>query len=1130
VLVVLLLVLVNLSVLYLVLDPPSNGDDNGDAGPQDHPWNITVEPQVISDDIEWVGLNGRLDRPVRVVEGGKLRLDSCRLELHHEDLLWFADTFFRVEEGGMLEIEDSILEVVPSPIPDDVLVGPRWSDREIPQISRVVNLEGTLRPVLSFELQWRFNGTPLTVAVHPDPGGELVELERIDPEGPSEGWLQVEVPLEDYVNSIPRIVIYPSIYPEDVYYIKDLAVTDEGEQLPYDLPPSEYPQTDYRYYDLWYYNGFITYRKAMFWHRIPDALVDIRGHMLLIGSTFRVSTEIARSGGYNFERESIYPWASDKNIWYSVRGMHIEADHGYLEALGSTFEHAPIIANSSILDLDGCRFESAFDMVTMRNCTGLLVDNTFIRKVLPEGEGHWRPDIGRAIWAISSENNTDVDPVEITGCEFRDVELAVDLAYASASIEDCSFWRVSRLCIWDHASPRVTTWEELSARNTFQYCTGDLYMSTGTTDLYFNGSSAWDRDVTFWDTEGQPIDLPRFPSGQIIYFLQLRARLVRLDVLVEAMDVVRVVDHINLAIHGESPPYAIWEGELNITIEAGVETMDVDLFPLFEDQVGYPWDKVDTVARLLKVWPSGNATVGTYNLTFYIETGDLIVYNTSLDILLDGELVRSIDAVELGEDLFSSGWVPIEHTQFFEPGVRELQVVVSGNRIINWTHVSKEREVFLAQTFDIMRAAPSNTSEEIEQFIRIEDAVLAIDSDTTFELDDLHPANGSWYDTSLYLTGGKGAGLIFRNLTFDPEVVVRMAYFSQVDLHFVDTEIPAFQLSLANQYLTYDELIELDIHGQAGEITIENCTTNWMWLELWQHALRVSDTDGGGGIDVISAGNSTVSFHNVSDGFSDTFASGNIWSYTVTDSHFWGYNSSGFHFYADQIRTIQFSNCTFEDASLFIQVGSAYRGYWVLNVTGCDFSGTGSYFAMLWNTYRRDNWGDSPAAYPIPYGSVTGNTFSGDDTSIVLHHALYGSTFVNNTIHEGVRAWAWYWTKIELRLDLTTRNDHEYVVLEDPRFLTELRLLDNIELRNVNYFYEVTEDLGGPIVPPPLNVVARWYTAWGYELIVVDFVQADLRKDVNMLAYQVWPDPQEFLSLYIEDWPWGLEGWDGGNW
>ena len=300
--VVLMLLLVNLYLLWTVLEPPPDDDGNGGEGPPlpDHPWNITVKPQVITEETEWVGRAGRLERPVVVADGGVLRLESCCLELHEEDIIWFDGPFFQVEDGGALEIVDSVLEVVPSPIPDDVLVGPTWSDRSIPQISRVVNLEGTDWPVLTFDLRWRFNGTPLSIAVQPDAASGLVEIERIDPEGPFEDWQHVEVSLRDYVDTTPRLVIYPTVYPEDVYFIKDLNVTDGGKDLPYDLPSSE------EYYGRWLDEGFVRYWNALSWNWEDAKVLDIQGHVYIEGSTIRVPQEIERSGSSRYNREDIH--------------------------------------------------------------------------------------------------------------------------------------------------------------------------------------------------------------------------------------------------------------------------------------------------------------------------------------------------------------------------------------------------------------------------------------------------------------------------------------------------------------------------------------------------------------------------------------------------------------------------------------------------------------------------------------------------------------------------------------------------------------------------------------------------------------------------------------------------------
>ncbi|UCC92722.1 MAG: hypothetical protein JSW25_08670, partial [Thermoplasmata archaeon] len=980
---------------------------------------------------------------------------------------------------------------------------------------------------VTFDLRWRFNGTPLTIAVQTDADSGLVELARIDPDGPCEDWLHVEVPLGDYIDSMPRIVIYPSIYPEDTYFIRDLNVTDGGSLLPYDIPPD----TDH-YYGGWLVDGFIMYSNAMSWNWRDVKVMDLQGAVRIEGSTVRVATEVTRTGYGTVDRENIFSRWPDKNIWASVRGMHIELDHGRLDARGSVFEHAPIMANSSILDMTGCRFESAYDMVTMSNCYGSIVDNTFVGKDLPEGMGHWIPSYLRPMWAISLENNTGGGVVEVIDCEFNDVGQAIDLARAVYDIEDCTFRRVTDICIWDHASRGATEWEDLSSANSFQYCTGDLYMRTGTTDLEFNGTSVQYQNETFFDTEGTPIDKPDYTETRWSYWSGKQARLVRMDLLVEAMDTVRVVNRTDMYVWSENPydgPYTT----LLVTIDAGVESMYVDLFTLFEEQVGHPWEDVRSWADLRKVWPAGDAPVGTYNLSIVLYTRELYIYNISVDLLLDNQLVRHIGEEEFWMELATDSRAQIEQTMFFEPGTHDLQVVISGFRVLNGTNVSDEREVFLDHSFHIMRAAPENTSEEIVEFLKEPGVVLAVEAGTTFVLDDLQPTNSSlYYDLpSFNLTGGEGSGLTFRGFDNESALFMHIVLFSHVNLSFVDTQVPAMYLAMGSYYLTYQEQGEVDPEAIMGEITFSNCTTRWMWLDIWQYSLSVSECTVAGEMAYFCAGNGSVSISNVTGVYTSCYASGPIWSYTVTDSHFTGYNASGFYIHADEIRTLRFSNCTFVDASLHIDVEGPYKGPWELDVTGCEFTGNGSFLSMLWSTYHRSNWGESPASYPIPFGSVSGNTFSGTDTVVVLHHALYRTTLGDNTFADGAKAWAWYWTKINPHPEISTSNEYTLIVLDDPDLPTEFPVRNNLHLRDENYFYEVTGDLGGDIEPPPLRVVVQWRTERGYRLMTTDFVDVDLQRDVNTFTYTIWPDLQGVLALHIEDWPWEkLERWEGGRW
>ena len=430
-----------------------------------------------------------------------------------------------------------------------------------------------------------------------------------------------------------------------------------------------------------------------------------------------------------------------------------------------------------------------------------------------------------------------------------------------------------------------------------------------------------------------------------------------------------------------------------------------------------------------------------------------------------------------------------------------------------------------------MRATSTNTSEEVEAFVRGENSTLAIDAHTIFELDDFRPTNSSWYDEDrLTITGGRGAGLTLRNLSVDNDTRAYLGLYSHVSIRFEDTRVPGCFFTLFDEYLTDDEYYQHDRRAILGEISVHNCTDGWFWLDLGQYAVNITDSNGTGGVNLFSSGNSTVRMENVTNSFSYSYASGRVFSYTLRDCGFWGYESSSIILKTADIYDISITNCTFDGAVLGLEAESPHQGHTGLEVSGCHFSGNGSMFYMLWDTYHRDDWGPNPTNFPYHYGTVSGNTFSGNRTGVMLHHALYNGTFVDNTLEEGARAWAWYWTDISPEPERNVGNEHEVHIFPLPGLLTEFPEPFDVYQRDENYYYEVTDQLGGPIEHPQLRVAIHWYTHWGHELVLSDVVSVDLARDSTIITYPVWSDLQGLLPMYIEDWPWRIEGYEGSRW
>jgi len=1125
--VVLMLVALNLLAVIVVLDPFADTDRPDDDLPfEGHPWNATVEPLVISGEVEWTDIDARLEQPVIIESGGRLLLKDCHLQLNEEDVLWFESPYITVRDGGTLELDNSTLEVVTSELSDDVLVGPDWSSYHIPHMSRVVDLEGADRPVLTMDLRWRFKGTPLSISVQESTSSGLEELVRFDPKKAWDDWVHLEVPLTDYVDSIVRVIVYFPVYPRDVYYIRGLNITDDGDDLPVSIP-----STEDAYYGQWMDSGFVKYWNALSWRWRQRRVILGNGEVSLRDSTISVPTEVQRSASSHYDRANIFTRWPQNNTWASTRDWSIELDHANLEATACTFQNVPVLLTNSRVELLRCTFVSPYDMVTLNRCEGEIVDGVFKREGMPDGFSHVNPP-DRMLWALSIENGSYEDPVSVIDCSFQDVEEAIDLGQALYVIKGCTFSGVTRLAVWDHAPLGGTPWLQLAEDNTFLDCPGDLYMRTGLTDIYFNGTRVNLINMTIIDTEGRPIDgVSEMPGYNWDYWRGMRAHMLRLDVLVEALDDVRVVNRTEVNVYSYVDPYYWRDTEVTVTVDAGVYELEADLEALFYEQHSLPWFEVGTEVSVRRVWRTPETPEGTYNVSVVVPTNQLYVYNLTVDLFLNGHQVRHIEQDEFWDELPRIGGAVIDQSLYLDPGVNGLQVVVSGQRILNETHVNVTREEFADPVFKIMRAINGSPPEDVEDFLSEKGVVLAVDEGAAFELEDLRLVNTTFVVPTFYLTGGAGAALTFRNNTFEPHLLLIIAMFDHVDLHFVDTEIPSLYQTFYDYYYWDQDFIADDPEEIVGEITIRNCTKGWIHLNLYRTSLEVSDTSGPGGISLFAVDNATVSLHNVTDDDWNAYASGAIWSYTITDCHLSSTYGNGLELRADLINSIRVVDCVIDGSYIDISLQDPSKPPWDLEISGCEFTGSDSYLTVLWPIPRDSGWERSSASFPVPRGEISGNTFSGSGTRVVLHHALYGTTFGENTLSDDVRLWAWYWTIVEAHPEMPLANEYDVLFLDHPDLARDAPFPVEEETNAERYFYyDVTELWDRPFEPPRPTAVIVWYTIGSYQRMVTDFVAVDLTQDLNYYEYRIWSDPQGLLAFYIEDWPWDLEDYRGGRW
>ncbi|NOQ54135.1 MAG: hypothetical protein GQ558_05985 [Thermoplasmata archaeon] len=1130
--IVVVLLLINVYAVYLLVDFPDGEIEEEDDGPDvDHPWDRMIEPMEISDDVVWDGMEGRLETPVRVMEGGHLTVVDSDIDLLYEDMLWFNGSYFEVEPGGTLEFVDSTIEVVSGELDPNILVGPFNSQYDIPAVSRVVNLAGTSEPLLSFDLRWFFNGTPLNVAIQPTPESALISLGSLDPQGPCEGWEHYEYSLEFYVGTTPRVVIYLPEYPDDVFMIRNLNVTDGGMDLPFDLPYNSSAWSR-----GWMTHGFAPLRTAMQMRGVFQSIIITEGDVIIKGSTITVPIDHERWGYTHRDKERYYGnsyWYS-KNWYISVGGMEISSSLGNLTIEDSYLENVPVEANDSSVSVLDTHFTSGYDMLTLYMSSGSVEGSTFEFTGIGDGLRYWDEENGRALWAISVENNSEKEPLVVRDCRFENVQQAIDLTEAKVHVEGCDFEGVTKLAIWDHRSEGIDTWEHLASDNSFRSCTGFLYLKTGLTEISFNGSDVgWSGDQAL-DTDGKVIrdyGIYRDLGVRRDYEVDNIFHLISPDVLVETEQRVRVIDHINVSVWGEVTQPNPMYGRVNLTIQPGSESIHVDLYPLLVDQIGYELEDIRSPIYVRGIWPFPEYSEGAYMISIDIGIRYLHALNITFDMYLDDRFLFHYNETVIYENRDGRAWVKFYPVIEFEPGAHDLTLVVSGNVMLDLNNVSDERTEIENSTFRFMRATKNNTSEEVREFLGSNEVYLLLDEGTSFDLIGLEPLNLTDQRHTLYISSMNNTSLTFRNMDYLENMTLAIIYELPLNITIIDSNLAGLSIYQRESF----EVSGLYPYSYPFKIvcslTIENSTLGSTELSMTQCAIRIADTTISTILWISATYNATLEMINCH--MIDTYfcmIDGAIWSVTIKDCSFSTYPEGGFYLDADGMLEVTFMRTIFEDCKLMIRLEAFRYVGWDLVVTNCTFQGNRSYLAVLWDLMEKRDWEDNPSVFPVPNGTIDGNTFSGPTSGMVLHHDLFGELLGDNDLKDGASVWAWYKPKLSAVPMKDGYSERTYfIILSTEEYMEDFPFEPDWNYDIEHYFLDVTADPLSALAPEPIHVAIRWDPPGSYYCVAA-FDAIDMTVDTNEILYPIWPDLQGTLTDYIEDWPWPMKHYKGPNW
>jgi hypothetical protein len=1099
------LLLINLFIVVYFVHPAFNDDDDeGEVNPPPPrgEWIIAAEPENITEDTTWTGIDGFLERPLLVKSGVTLVMVDCHIRVHLQDLVLWLIPAIEVEPGGQLQLVNSVLEVHQDPRLAASVFGPTYADNHIPSISRVVNLVEAENPVLNFDVSWWGNGTPLAVGVLPSVGAGLEILEVLDTyTSERNGWTHFEVELGDYVGTTPWVVIFFSTFPGCSGFIGNVTVLD-GEGPPDgDWFLTGHPLKDgwanIRMYDLDYVASTLSMNTNYLYaiNGAWRALIESAGDVHISGSRLVAPDGLARKMDRGIYKEVADPQGTKTIDQVGSRGGHVHVQNAMLSIVDSEFLNVPLTGNGTVLDVSLTTFRGEHDLVSLQRPSGSIDSCDLHSEATPT----WREAsrYPRYLWGIGVEGASPDGHLSITDCTIEGAQMGLDLTRADVRMEGCTFRRISGMALWDHASTGLGEWEQVSSGNTFESIGTFRYLKSTALEVEFVHPQLEPENITVYSGTSMNLDIDLHGPlvGDLRSFHMNVGRYIVPQVLVTRSGMVQVTREVTTVIGWQQQ-----EGSFRVPLSQDHHTVDLQV--MFQDDD--PEEKLGAPMVVTGIEPT--AWPYTYEFRVLItDTEGLNVLDPTMRFVLDGQLEAE---VVLTSEMYTTDWRLLVHNNLtLTAGWHDLNVSVHGRKWLGGDNFTEE-PVHLETLVSPVLVLDGVT--EVEPWMPFEARFVLIQEGASAVLDPFEPRSPGndptvhivgWPGSSVRLVGGEG--LIPKNL--------RLMVDSNVSLELVNTTIRVMEIKEST--LTHWS------HITSAPVRITNLSCDSLFMRGWGRNITLVDLLVREYLMVTTANDSNVLLEH------STFEDASVWiemqngTFVMRNCSVSTIGAEEFFITPGGPVQVTVLDSTFDGISLMVFLrGFGWEAPIDLRVTRCTFSGDDAILYVGMDLINVDFYDEDPDHVPPMTGRIWDNTFSGPDNGVVLNHGLFERLYEDGNLQDGARLFAFYVTRLQvIPPDGTpfwgayTFEAREDIVPDWPYDIVRWIELDG------ELLYDVTDDTGKEADPPILDVLL--YSKWGSSRIVRGFGSVDPDADNDEATYPVMPDFYEVLKYVVVDWP-----------
>jgi hypothetical protein len=476
-----------LGTLMLLPQPEGDNDDDGNGnGPSG--WEVRGDIMFIEDDVQWKGLDERMEYPVSIEPEASLTIVDSDIRVALEDLIFWEAPAFNISWGGTLALSNSNLTIDAHPGLKNALLDTEIYSQMAPVIWRAVNLLDAVDPVLEFDVEFLRGYSNVVVAVQRTPDDRLEPLEVLNAEevGLRE-WADVRVSLHEYVGSAPRVALF--VHNSTAYdaILTNVRVTDGGEPLKGDILGK-----GNLYDDGWAEEHFGTFLSVIDRYSYDDYELHIQPLVSGRGDVSIVDSNVLSSPGLRRDWRGYYPMAAGKPNkglgaieWTSPKrgGIDIMGD---LEVLRSQVTYVPITVAYGSTHLTDSSFIGDCEVVTLLGGDATVegCDLAFV-----SGDGIWNDNLNLGnTWLLAIESPDDLSTVE--GCSFsgEGIGIGLHLNRATVDIDNNAFTGLGA-GLWVHEVEEDMKWSSVGPAMDFDPSCDLYYLETHECTVDFEGTN-----------------------------------------------------------------------------------------------------------------------------------------------------------------------------------------------------------------------------------------------------------------------------------------------------------------------------------------------------------------------------------------------------------------------------------------------------------------------------------------------------------------------------------------------------------------------------------------------------------------------------------------------------------------